>query len=166
MMYTNACDSCACHRANAMYASRMAGTYIDAHLCLSIMARLPYTSRYDAMKCGMLMAVPIQACTPALTSSRSVRPASSSGTITTSERPPTHSRSSVGESIDARPTAACGVVDGALARGRGALSWRRRDMRGSATAGGSQARHRGSGGARGTIHDGPPIGDRRPVMRT
>ena len=54
----------------------------------------------NAMKCGMLIAVPIHACTPAPMKSRSERPLSRSGTKTITESPPTHRKSTIGERMD------------------------------------------------------------------
>src|SRR6476646_10803124 len=63
-------------------------------------SRSRYTRRYEAMKCGMLIAVPIHACAPAPTSTRSVRPLSRSGTKKISDRPPTRRRSIAGVKIE------------------------------------------------------------------
>src|SRR5215470_17140741 len=71
------------------------------------------------MKCGILIAVPIQACAPAPTPTRSVRPLKRSGTKTISESPPTSSRSITGERIEpalagAAAAKAEGGVDGVV----------------------------------------------------
>jgi len=67
-----------------------------------IVSRLRYTSRYDAMKCGMLIAVARNAWAPAPMNTRSERPESSIGTKTSSDNPPTARKSTTGCMIEGR----------------------------------------------------------------
>ncbi len=62
----------------------------------------------------MLTSAPSHACTPALSSSRSVQPPSSNGTSTSRDKPPVQSASTNGEMIAARGEAARVIAAGAL----------------------------------------------------
>src|SRR4029450_3099849 len=77
-------------------------------------SRLRYTSRYDAMKCGMLITVAIHACAPAPMMTRSDLPLSRSGTSTINDSPPTHKKSTTGERIELGLETGPAVIEGSL----------------------------------------------------
>ena len=84
----------------------MSGTYSGAHRWRRMLARLRYVSGYDAMKCGMLIVVARNACSPTPMNSKSLRPLNNSGTTSMSDTPPTSSKSIAGDSMDALRCAA------------------------------------------------------------